>query len=67
MITLVKSIPMGAFLTLLVALFIGSAGASGGVLHVFGFLAEGTRFYWSWPLFCGSTALAWALMLLMRD
>ena len=67
MIALFKAIPMGIFLTLLVTLFIGSAGSTGGQLKVFGFLVEGTRFYWSWALFCSATGLAWALMLLTRD
>ena len=67
MIALFKSIPVAALLTLVVALFLGSAGASGGTLAIIGFTIEGTRIYWSWVLFCSGTALVWALMLMLGD
>ncbi len=67
MIALCKAVPLGIFLTLLVALFVGSAGSSGGALEVFSFQVEGTRLYWSWALFCLGTALAWSLLLLTGD
>lgn len=67
MIAFVKAIPVGAFLTLVVALFIGSAGSAGGVLEVFGFTLEGHRLYWSWSLFCAATGLVWALLAMMGD
>ena len=67
MIALFKAVPLGAFLTLVLALFIGAGESSGGVLEVFGFSVEGYRLYWSWALFCAGTGLAWALMLLKGD
>lgn len=67
MVALFKAVPLGAMLTLLVALFIGSGGSGGGVLEVFAFTIESMRLYWSWALFCLGTALAWSLMLMMDD
>lgn len=67
MIAMFKALPMGVFMTLLAALFLGSGGFGGGTFAVFGFMLEGTRLYWSWPLFCLSTALAWTILLMMRD
>lgn len=67
MITLFKAVPVGAFLTLVVALFIGSAGSAGGALEVFGFTVEGQRLYWSWSLFLAATGLSWALLAMMGD
>ena len=40
MIAMFKAIPLGIFLTLLVALFMGSGGTSGGMLHVFPFQVQ---------------------------
>lgn len=73
MIALFKAIPFGIFLTLLVALFMGSGGATGGMLNVRAFdvdidaLNIDIRLYWSWILFLGGTALAWVLLLMMGD
>ena len=73
MIALLKAIPMGIFLTLIVALFIGSAGATGGTLGIrsvtvdIAALALDFRLYWSWMLFLGGTGLAWVLLLMMGD
>ncbi len=63
---LVKAMPLGAVLTLVVALAIGSQGSKGGKLQIF--RAEIYQFdlWWSWPLFLGGTALAWGIMLLQR-
>jgi hypothetical protein len=66
-IALFKSIPLAALLTLVVALFLGSGGMSGGTLAIIGFTVEGTRIYWSWVLFCSGTALIWALLLMIGD
>lgn len=67
MIALFKAIPLSALLTLVLALFIGAGGASGGPFEVFGFSVDGYRLYWSWVLFSAGTGLVWALMLLMGD
>ncbi|MWV26628.1 hypothetical protein GRF63_01800 [Erythrobacter sp. GH3-10] len=66
-----KAIPFGIFLTLLVALFIGSGGSTGGVLEVFHFnvvmpeIGIDATVYWSWRLFLAATGLAFALLLMM--
>ncbi|MGB3796245.1 MAG: hypothetical protein WA957_08070 [Alteraurantiacibacter sp.] len=71
MIAMFKAIPFGIFLTLLVSLFIGSAGSAGGQLVVFPFdvtiMEIGVDFtlYWSWRMFLGSTGLAFALLLML--
>lgn len=71
MFALLKAIPFGIFLTLIVALFMGSGGASGGILSIHPFdvqVAEmglDIRLYWSWNLFLASTGLAFAILLMM--
>jgi hypothetical protein len=73
MIALFKAIPFGIILSLLVALFIGAGGGTGGMLAVepldvdiaqFGI---DTQLYWSWYLFIGGTLLTWFLLLMMGD
>jgi hypothetical protein len=66
-VSFLKAVPLGLFLTLLVALLVGSGGSSGGVLNVIPFSLGGVRLFWSWPLFCLGTALAWALLLMTGD
>ena len=71
MIAMFKAIPLGIFLTLLVSLFIGSGGSSGGMLAVFPFdvvieqIELDITLFWSWPLFLVGTGLAFAILLLM--
>lgn len=73
MIALFKAIPFGIFLSLLVALFMGSGGATGGMLAIERLdvdLAQygiDLKLYWSWYLFLGGTVLSWILLLLMGD
>jgi hypothetical protein len=73
MIKLLKAIPLGILLTVIVCLFMGSGGSSGGVLNVHRYhidisqIGVDFRMYWSWVLFVASTGLAWALMLMMMD
>jgi hypothetical protein len=71
MIAMFKAIPFGIFLTLVVALFIGSGGSSGGMLAVFPFdvtvqeIGLDVTLYWSWTLFLAGTGLAFAILLMM--
>lgn len=71
MVKLIKSIPFGIFLTILVCLFIGSAGSTGGVLNIRTFHVEymdfNVKFYWSWAMFICGTALTWFILLMMGD
>lgn len=73
MIALFKAIPFGIILSLLIALFMGSGGATGGVLAVERLdvdLAQyglDMKLYWSWYLFFGGTVLSWFLLLMMGD
>ncbi|MGX7895074.1 hypothetical protein [Tsuneonella sp. HG222] len=60
-----KSIVLGAGLTLVVCLFIGSAGGTGGFLHIRHFTIEEFGFFWSWTLFVAGTALSFGLFALM--
>lgn len=72
MIAMFKAIPLGIFLTLLVALFMGSGGTSGGMLHVFPFQVQDAdlgldfRLYWSWALFLCGTGLSFFILLMME-
>ena len=63
---LVKAIPLGAILTFVVALVIGSQGSRGGQLAIFRVEIYQFDLWWSWPLFFAGTALAWGIMLLQR-
>jgi hypothetical protein len=71
MVKLVKALPFGIFLTILVCLFIGSGGSTGGALGIFGFRVDvlelNITLYWSWPMFIGSTMLAGVILLMMGD
>lgn len=73
MIAFLKAVPFGIALTLIVALFMGAGGATGGTLAIRSFdidiaqLGIDMRLYWSWYLFLGGTGLTWALLLMMGD
>ena len=73
MIAFFKSLPFGAFLTVIIALFMGSGGATGGMLHIFPvdvFYPDygiDIDFYWSWMLFLAGTFLAFIFVLMMGD
>ena len=65
MFAFLKAVALGIFLALLVSLFIGSGGSSGGMLNVFEATVQGYDFYWSWPLFVIGTALSFGLFVMM--
>ncbi len=65
MFAFLKALVLGIFLALIVSLFIGSGGSSGGLLHVREVAIEGYDFYWSWPLFVIGTALSFGLFVMM--
>jgi hypothetical protein len=67
MFAFLKAIVLGAFLAFIVALFIGSAGSSGGLLSVRLVEVSTYEFYWSWPLFVVGTALSFGILLIMGD
>lgn len=73
MIAFLKAVPFGIFLTLIVALFMGSGGATGGTLAIREFdvvireVGVDMTLYWSWYLFIGGTLLTWFLLLMMGD
>lgn len=62
----IKALIPGFLLSWIVSTVIGSQGSSGGVLSITHTLYQGHELYWSWPLFCGATALAWALFAMME-
>lgn len=66
MIALLKAIVLGLVLAFVVSLFVGSGGATGGLLNVHGVSVQGYHFYWSWPLFVIGTGLAFGLFLLLE-
>ncbi len=67
MFAFLKAIVLGAFLALIVSLFIGSGGSSGGMLNVRHVIVEdaGFSFYWSWALFLVGSGLSFGLFLVM--
>ena len=65
MFAFLKALVLGVFLALLVSLFIGSGGSTGGVLNVREVTVAGYDFYWSWALFLVGTGLAYGLFVMM--
>lgn len=63
---LLKAMIIAAVLTGCAAVVIGSQGTSGGALAIQSFTVEGTRLYWSWPLFLCGSGIGWGLLLLQR-
>lgn len=62
----IKAVALGAFLTWLVALFVGSTGSTGGHLYIQHFILGEYELLWSWPLFVSSTGLSWGILWMMR-
>ena len=60
-----KAVALGIFLAVLVSLFIGSGGSSGGMLNVRSVTIEGYQFYGSWALVLIGSGLCFALVRLM--
>lgn len=65
MFALLKAIVLGAFLAVIVSLFIGSSGSSGGMLNVRQVIVADVQFYWSWALFLIGGGLSFGIFLLM--
>lgn len=63
---MVKAVPLGAILTFVVALVIGSQGSRGGQLAIFRAEIYQYDLWWSWPLFFAATGLAWGIMMIQR-
>jgi hypothetical protein len=62
----VKAIPLGAILSGVLSLVIGSQGSHGGQMAIHMTELADYRFWWSWPLFFAGAALAWGIMMLQR-
>lgn len=71
MVNLVKAIPFGIFLTIIVCLFMGSGGWDGGILNIRSFHMDlgdmNVKLYWSWAVFTGGSLLAFFIFLMMGD
>lgn len=61
-----KAIFLGALLSGIFSLVIGSQGTSAGYAAIHHFTVEGQRVYWSWPIFFAATGLWWGLMAIQR-
>jgi hypothetical protein len=61
-----KAVVLGIFLAVIVSLFIGSSGSSGGMLNVRLIDIEGFQFYWSWALFLIGTGLSFGIFMMME-
>jgi hypothetical protein len=66
MFAFLKAVALGIFLAVVVSLFIGSGGSSGGLLNVRLVTIEGYQFYWSWALFLIGTGLSFGIFLMME-
>jgi hypothetical protein len=72
---LIKGMMLGAILTGVFCLVLGSQGSDGGFLYIFPVDVHTSklhftqlhdfRFYWSWPLVLAGTGLAWGILLMM--
>lgn len=62
----VKAVPIGAILNLIVSALIHGGGSKGGFLFIQTFLVAGHYVAWSWPLFFVGTGLAWGILWLMQ-
>lgn len=65
LLSFIKAIPFGIFLSWILSLFMGNGGTTGGVLAVHRMHIYDVSFFWSWPLFFAGLALTWALLLMM--
>ncbi|MBT2133925.1 hypothetical protein KK137_06220 [Croceibacterium sp. LX-88] len=65
MFALLKAIVLGAFLAGIVSLFIGSSGATGGMLNVRQVVVADFQFFWSWAVFLIGAGLSFGIFLLM--
>lgn len=65
MFAFLKAVALGIFLALIVSLFIGSGGSSGGLLNVRAVTFEGYQFYWSWALFVIGTGISFGIFVMM--
>lgn len=66
MIAFIKALVPGSLLTWIVCLFIGSAGSSGGFLHIHYLTVGDYSLFWSWPLFSAGTLLAWFILSMLE-
>lgn len=63
---LVKAVPLGAILSGVLSLIVGSQGTRGGQMAIHLAEVSNYSFYWSWPLFFAGAGLAWGIMMLQR-
>jgi len=63
---MIKALTLGAVLSAIIALVIGSQGTSAGPLAIHPVALGDARMYWSWPVFLSGSGLAWGIMLLNR-
>lgn len=62
----IKSLILGAILSITIGLVIGTQGTSGGALAIHLVEFADMRLYWSWPVFVSGSVLAFGLLLLQR-
>jgi hypothetical protein len=62
----IKSLILGAALSAVIAMVIGSQGIGAGPLAIHLVHVADVRFFWSWPIFFSGSGLSLRLMLLQR-
>lgn len=63
---LFKGMLVGAVLTFVVALVLGSQGSTGSFLYIHQLAVMDYKIWWSWPLFLVSSGVAWGIMAMMK-
>lgn len=63
---MLKALGLGAVLSGVVALVIGSQGSSGGFLDIHLMTLATQKIYWSWPLFLFGAGVSWGVLALQR-
>ena len=62
----IKALTLGAILSAVIALVIGSQGVDSGPLAIHLVHVADAKVYWSWPVFFSGSGLAFAIMVLQR-
>lgn len=62
----IKAAPLGALLSAVISVVIGSQGSQGGRMAIHLVEISNHSFHWSWPLFFAGSGLAYGLMIMQR-
>lgn len=63
---MVKGLLLGAVLTYVVSLVIGSQRSAGGFLRIHDIGMGDVHIWWSWPLFLAAGGISWGILTMMK-